>query len=72
MLLAHDWQERKIREYLKFRIDTQDLQTGTEGEMHEFGILEKIAILFFDENKKVGFDMQVQTEEKGPCTYVLR
>lgn len=72
MLLAHDWQERKIREYLKFHIDTQDLQTGAEGETREFGILEKIAILFFDENKKVGFDMQVQTEEKGSCTYVLR
>lgn len=33
--------------------------------MHEFGFLE-ITILFFDESKKVGFDMQVQKDWKRP------
>lgn len=33
--------------------------------MHEFGFLE-ITILFFDENKKVDFDMQVQKDWKRP------
>lgn len=74
MLLVHNLRRKKEKRKSKIlhQDSTQDLQKTTGGQVHEFGFFRKLPFCSLMKIKRVGFDMQVRTDGKGPCTHVLR